>query len=68
MEFCFEYYPGYTIRPIVAKVDHNSIVHIIEFNPTANPGELEFVKAASYRIVLSDTQKRYIAETEARGK
>jgi len=65
VQFCEQYYPKYSIRPLIVKVDHNSLVHLLEFNATPNPGDLTIVKAATYRIRLSDSQKKYIAESEA---
>lgn len=68
VQFCDQYFPNYEKRPIVVKVDHLSCVHVLEFSATTIPAELVIVKASTYRIRLSETQMKYIAESEAFGQ
>ena len=65
--FSHQYFPGHEIRPIAIKVDYESLLHIIEFNPTIDPGKLIIVKKATYRLNLSERQRNFIRAHTQRG-
>lgn len=57
-EQCFR---GHVVRPIAVKLDYDSIIHFLEFSAEKNPGRLEIVKSASYRLVMSEQQRALFA-------
>lgn len=61
--FSLEYFPGHEVRPLAMKVDETGLLHLLEFNATTEPGELEVVRSTAYRLVLSDAQRVFIQET-----
>ncbi|WP_422772390.1 hypothetical protein ACN28C_04935 [Plantactinospora sp. WMMC1484] len=60
------YFPGHEVRPIAIKVDYDSLVHILEFNPTEEPAQLVVQNAATYQLKLSEQQRRFVRRTETR--
>lgn len=66
VSFCATYFPGYPVRPLAVKVDHNSIIHVLEFNATENAADLEVAQSAAYDIILSETQLALIRESDQR--
>ena len=55
--YCAEYFPGYEIRPLAIKLDYDSLIHFLEFNPSAEAAGLKIVKSCGYRLSLSERQK-----------
>jgi len=64
MAFCHEFFPGYVIRPLAIKLDYESVIHFLEFDPEVEPSRLNVVKSASYRLVMSPQQKALVAATK----
>lgn len=60
------YFPGHEIRPMAIKVDYNSLIHILEFNSTEEPSQLELIKSITYRLNVSEQQLELINRTRAR--
>ena len=54
VQFSKHYFPGMTVRPLAIKVDHDFVLHIMEFVPASKAAELKIVKSASYVLSLSD--------------
>jgi hypothetical protein len=52
------------VRPIVIKLDYNSLIHILEFNMSSEPSEVTILRSATYKLTLSEEQVRLIHETE----
>lgn len=61
VQFTGTYFPGHEVRPLAIKIDEDSLLHFLEFNPTAEPAELEVARSACYRLRLSDAQRELIA-------
>jgi len=55
--YCAEYFPGHEIRPLAIKLDYDSLIHFLEFNPSPEAANLKIVKSCGYRLSLSDRQK-----------
>ena len=55
--YCAEYFPGHEIRPLAIKLDYDSLIHFLEFNPSGTAADLKIVKSCGYRLTLSDRQK-----------
>ena len=64
LQYCAHYMPGLLVRPLAAKVDDTSLLHVMEFNRAAKPGDLKITKSACYRIVLSEQQSALIRDTK----
>jgi hypothetical protein len=64
VQFTHHYFAGMTVRPLAIKVDHDSVLHIMEFNVTTKAADLKIVKGASYALVLSETQRDLIRGTK----
>ncbi|WP_328342790.1 hypothetical protein [Micromonospora sp. NBC_00421] len=60
------YFPGHEVRPIAVKVDYDSLVHILEFNPTEEPAKLIVQDYATYQLKLSEQQRSFVRRTEKR--
>lgn len=63
IQYAAHYYPGLIVRPLALKVDFQSVVHFIEFNVAARPGDLRIVRSASYAINTSAAQVAMIRAT-----
>lgn len=61
--FCEDYFPGHEVRPIALKVDEGGLLHLLEFNVTKEPSELDIQRSACYRLVLSEAQRELIQQT-----
>jgi hypothetical protein len=61
--FSAEFFPGHQIRPVALKVNAEGLLHLLEFNPTMEPSELEVVRSAAYKLILSDSQKTLIKQS-----
>ncbi len=59
--YCAEYFPGHEIRPLAIKLDYDSLIHFLEFNPSPEAAGLKIVKSCGYRLSLSDRQKLMFA-------
>lgn len=66
VSFCATYFPGHEVRPLAIKVDYESIVHVLEFNPTEEAADLTILRSAAYDIHLSETQIELIRQTDQR--
>ncbi|MYS47381.1 hypothetical protein GTY23_40655 [Streptomyces sp. SID5998] len=66
VSFCEVYFPGHAVRPLAIKVDHDSLVHVLEFNATENAADLTILRSATYDIRTSDVQSALIRETTQR--
>lgn len=64
MAFCREFFPGHEIRPLAIKLDYESVIHFLEFNPELEPARLVVVKSASYRLIMSEQQQALVAKTK----
>lgn len=64
IQYSRHYFPGMTIRPLAIKVDYDSLLHLMEFNPVNKAAELKIVKSASYVIKLSDRQLEFVRATK----
>lgn len=65
LQYSKHYFPDLSIRPLAIKVDHDSILHIMEFNSVARAADLKIIKSASYILKLSDQQTKLIRATKA---
>ena len=45
------------------KIDHDSIIHMMEFNVAARAADLRIIRSASYRLTLSDKQREFVRAT-----
>lgn len=63
-----QYFAGYEVRPLAIKLDHNSVIHFVEFNLTSTPSELRIVKSAGYKLNLSEQQRALFAQSQRIGK
>ena len=63
IQYAAHYFPGLKVRPLAVKVDHQSAVHLMEFNVAVRPGELRIVRSASYAINTSEAQINMIRAT-----
>ena len=61
--FARHYFQDHEVRPIAVKVDHDSLLHFLEFNATAEPRELKVLRSRCYRLLLSEIQLKYITQT-----
>lgn len=61
--FAMQYFPDHVIRPIAVKVDYDSLIHILEFNSTQEPSKLQVLRSTTYRLNLSEQQRRMIRQT-----
>ncbi|MCR2825374.1 hypothetical protein [Microbacterium sp. zg.Y909] len=61
--FALEYFPGHEIRPLSIKVDHEGLLNLVEFNATTVASEIELVRSARYRLMMSDRQRSLIHVT-----
>ena len=66
VQYCREYFPGHEIRPLAIKLDYESVIHFLEFNPTSTPADLKVERSAGYRLKLSDQHQRFFAEASDR--
>jgi hypothetical protein len=64
VQYSRHYFPSMTIRPLAIKVDDDSILHLMEFNPATKAAELKIIKCASYVLKLSDRQAKLIRATK----
>ena len=63
IQYAAHYYPGLKVRPLALKVDYQSVVHFMEFNLAARPGELRIIRSESYTINTSEAQLAMIRAT-----
>ena len=63
IQYAAHYYPGLKVRPLALKVDYQSVVHFMEFNLAARPGELRIIRSESYAINTSEAQLAMIRAT-----
>lgn len=63
VQYSRHYFPGMTVRPLAIKVDHDSILHIMEFSSAAKAADLKIIKSASYVLALSEQQSELIRVT-----
>lgn len=63
VEYSRHYFPGMTVRPLAIKVDHDSILHVMEFGVATKAAELKIIKSASYALSLSEQQAALIRAT-----
>lgn len=63
VEYSRHYFPGMTVRPLAIKVDHDSILHLMEFGAAAKAADLKIIKSASYMLSLSGQQAALIRAT-----
>jgi hypothetical protein len=63
VQYARHYFPGLTVRPLAVKVDHQSVIHLMEFNVPNRPADLKIIKCASYTIDTSPAQIRAIRAT-----
>ena len=63
IEYSRHYFPGMTVRPLAIKVDHDSILHVMEFGAAAKAADLKIIKSASYMLSLSEQQAALIRAT-----
>ncbi|MCF3178165.1 hypothetical protein IPZ61_33280 [Streptomyces sioyaensis] len=66
VSFCETYFPGHEVRPLAIKVDYESTVHVLEFNPTEEAADLTILRSAAYDIRLSEAQIELIRQTDQR--
>jgi hypothetical protein len=59
--FAGAYFPRHDVRPLAAKVDDEGLLHILEFNATTEPADLQVLRSSCYRLKLSDVQRAAIA-------
>ncbi|HVU15522.1 MAG TPA: hypothetical protein VHD32_01245 [Candidatus Didemnitutus sp.] len=59
--FCDQYFPGHEIRPLAIKLDYDSLIHFLEFNPARVSADLKIVKSATYRLKMSPQQEALFA-------
>jgi hypothetical protein len=62
--FVKQYFPDHEIRPISIKVDREGLLNLLEFVPTTVASEVEVVRSARYRLMLSDRQRSLIEQTK----
>jgi len=63
VQYSRHYFPAMVVRPLAIKVDHDSIVHVMEFNVATKAADLKIVKSASYLLNLSEQQTKFIRDT-----
>lgn len=63
--YCLTYFPGHEIRPIVAKLTYDGVIHFLEFRPTTTLAGLRVIHSCGYRLRLSDKQRQLIRATQA---
>lgn len=63
LQYSRHYFPGMTVRPLAIKVDHDSILHLMEFNSPSKAAELRIIRSASYVLSLSEQQTSLIRAT-----
>ena len=64
VRYCQHYFSGMVIRPLALKVDDDSILHMMEFNPAAKAADLKVTRGSSYRLDLSERQIELIRATK----
>jgi len=64
VRYADHYFPGLVVRPLAIKVDHESIVHVMEFNVSARASDLRVVNASSYVVDTSPAQLAMIRATK----
>ena len=64
VQYSRHYFPGMTIRPLAIKVDQDSILHMMEFNPVTRAADLRVLNSASYVLKLSERQAELIQSTK----
>ena len=56
VQYSRHYFPGMTIRPLAIKVNRDSVLHVMEFNPAARAADLKIVREqATCSIFLRDS-------------
>ncbi len=63
VQYSRHYFPGMAIRPLAIKIDHNSVLHLMEFNAANKASDLKIMRSASYVLKLSDDQAKLIRAT-----
>lgn len=63
IQYCRNFLQGMVIRPLAMKIDHVSIIHVMEFNVAIRPSDLRVIKSVSYRLNVSDKQRQFIRAT-----
>lgn len=64
VQYSRHYFPGMVIRPLAIKVDYDSVLHLMEFNPASKASDLKITRSASYVLKLSDGQAKLIRATK----
>jgi hypothetical protein len=64
VQYSRHYFPGLVIRPLAIKVDHDSILHIMEFNSASKAAELRILKSSSYLLSISEKQLELVRATK----
>jgi hypothetical protein len=64
LEYSRHYFPGLEIRPLAVKVDPDSLLHVLEFNPARKAAQLRILRSASYLVETSPQQLEYIKATK----
>nr|AAP31837.1 AsiSI endonuclease [Arthrobacter sp. S] len=62
--FANRYFAEHEFRPMTIKVDRDSVLNLLEFNATPIASEIEVIRSARYRLILSDRQRHLIDETD----
>jgi len=62
--FSNQYFPNMLVRPLVIKLDYNSLIHILEFNMSSEPSAVTILRSATYKLTLSKEQVRLIHGTK----
>ncbi len=62
--FSNQYFPNMLVRPLVVKLDYDSLIHVLEFNMSSEPSTVNIIQSKTYKLSLSETQIRLIKETE----
>lgn len=63
IQYCRHFLRNMTVRPLAMKIDHDSIVHVMEFNVAARAADLRIIRSASYRLTLSEKQLEFVRAT-----
>lgn len=63
VQYSRHYFPRLEVRPLAIKVDHDSVLHLMEFNVASKASELKIVRNASYALQLSSEQEELIRTT-----
>jgi hypothetical protein len=64
VQYVRHYYPNLVLRPLAIKVDHDSLLHMMEFNVPTKTSDLRIIDTKTYSVQTSERQLEFIRATK----